>query len=1778
MQPEEQARIMRYFIEEAKDHLNTIEQGLLNLQSTIEDSEMINEVFRAAHSVKGGAAMLGIDSLRKTAHRLEDCFKILKEEPITVDKKLESLFLKVFDTMSEILEELDGPYGLTEEIERQKIAEVEPILVELNDYLNFLMKKPVTHNKNRDNTDLKLPVEQTTIAPVISPERKTKTSATVAEETAAESSALQLIFRSDVTQKMREMLQIFKQEDSADSRSQLQEIGHSLTLYGEQFEINQWVTLIEAVNKVTANLDITYRIIAPVVIQEIKQAQGLVLSGKWAEITISEELKQLLPAEADIEEEEIENLDFIDVLNLENSDLGKSIQTNNMDMAMDSNWISENPETLNSKEFNFSIMSSENNIATDRDETESILSTSGEQIIPEVEMDVLNSLANLFEGESDDLGERKRTEEENILDLDDNRSPMLNIIDELDNSESNNDFADLLFTTDTSSQKSDKDSREEDEIINLFDDHLASEENHNQESLDNLELLDNFDDLVSQSSEDMVEFATLSTESDPFNPKNENESFNWEELETNQSDDVSINSEPLNQLFSDGVENDLLFADIAEKNLDISKKSAIKTDSSETNDILAEISSDADFNASNLFSNNEEIASLETGEILVDESDDFSDLLTIDASDSRKADKTNTLWTAELAENNINNNEENYLDLDSENNWLDNSNLDILGDEDNFGIDNITNEAEEISFAAEINLDLEDDLEDSLLQITETVATVETVEITETESFSWLDMSEEELQLETENSSLETSDRIENIESLFSDLPEQEETAAGENWLDLNLDEIPDEISEEIPREDNLSDLFAWETTAENNIEQNNSLFNDTELLFNEEAIENTDNNDLFDRDLWNNIEAIEENPSISQPILSTPSETEMLSLEWGEDLFSLDSAEENQSIDNTSAEDFNFEFDPETGIDSQEDFADIFANESTQATETDETEINWIDTELNLDLTEDLGESFSENIWDFPDEKTTLEKPENQLDDVMFNDMDWLSNSSSDLAIDSQLTLEELLSDEEIKIPETTSGNGKVNVTEADADVFLELEAILNKQPNTTDVFTELDSLLGVTAAPVIKQSIPENRNNITAAKTVQQEADDDEWKDMEDMLDRGTDKSIKTTGPRPQAPRPVRQSEQTMKVPVKQLDSLSNLVGELVVNRNSLEQDQERLRQSLDNLLYQVSQLSDVSQRMQDLYERSLLEISLLASRKNYRLNSRADRDSDRSSSSSNHDSTWDVLEMDRFTPFHTLSQEIIELMVRVRESAADIEFLVDEADQVTRQLRQVTTQLQEGLTRSRMEPFSQIVNKLERGVRVVADNNKKEAELRIEGKDTLIDKTILESLSDPLTHLLNNAVAHGIETPSERIAKGKNAKGRITISVFHQGNQTVISFADDGAGIDVDRVKAKALEKKMITPEQARTMTRLDAYELLFEPSFSTRDEADGTAGRGVGMNVVKENVHKIRGSITTDSITGKGTTFTIRLPLTLSISKALYCLSDKSRIAFPMDGVEDMMDVPLHRIKNNSEGQKCVPWRDQLLPFRPLKELLTYNRSRSRTGDYGTASGDEEMISIVILRSAGTYLAIEVDKVLGEQEIVIKQLEGPVPKPVGIAGATVMGDGRIVPIADVLELIDLALGRIRRDQGTMWDQNAGQVPEPIEDIKNDPTVLIVDDSITVRELLSMTFNKAGYRVEQARDGQEAWEKLRSGLPCDIVFCDIEMPRMDGLELLSRMQKDSHLSELPIAMLTSRGADKHRQMAIQMGASGYFTKPYLEEALLDAAMRMLKGEVLVGSGSGN
>ncbi|MGV0026913.1 response regulator [Phormidesmis priestleyi] len=2124
MQPEQQQRIMGYFIEEAKDHLNTIEQGLLNLQGTIDDPEMVNEVFRAAHSVKGGAAMLGLSSIQKTSHRLEDFFKILKETPgIRPDQKLESLLLQVFDTLQELVEQLQGPFGLTEEAANATMAGVEPVFAELKQHMAVLEGQSGTAI-TANLTDEPAPVSQ----PV----------------NASQDSALLLIFQNDVPAQLREMLQLFRQAETlSDGRDRLQEVCRSLKGLGEAFDLTQWCELVEMASRAIADSDNSYRALAPIVIKDLKQGQETILAGRVADIVPSEQLRALAPMEVlpdlavdgdlsdffaisdDSATEPLDSefdstttapgFDSLELGDLELSDL--DFETALFEAENRRTPENERVEAIDLKETSAEADLKETSAEADLKETSAeadLKETSAEanRNGPEVGMAELNSLADLFEGEMPDLG--STWQEEEVIN---HASSSASSLDGMFDAEDTNDFSELLFEEADSPISA---SSTED-LNNLFaDDLLGTSSSAVGSEADDFGLPD-FDANLSEPPEASTPGLTVSS-LDPFadlnleelgdvdsepaddlfdrNPQESNASLDdlgelfagldetdlsFTPLQTASTDTLGSAESPFGEVnFDAGLENVAAPESVADAwgDLDLSEplfsmpesgqaqnggdltqaslfdltdlsdstsnpldeltarsSESVSPQLEELGDPWGELEAsansssgleaDLNFDLSDLNSSENSLelpddlfAEDSTGEetIQIDAEDLFGSETSSEEDDQRfDALFNNELDPPELGETGGFGETEGTSTIESS---LTSTSLEessgLLDDPFNFASSDQTNLNDRLGTNSDdlepgslendfLNLGAEENL-DSLLADSTPIAVEPTSNVNsdpgemaglfEAEDSLNFDLNETDdelddlfgepsetpdlfsedtalsLELEELNISASESDRAieaivpsanpgdldfdfgddETSADLDSLLNFDEDDPLNDNFLSSDatdgLDELlsldPTQTSEFDASSEDLTLELADSPTSEPalNLEEELFDFSTTEVSTSEEnpslslddAFLNSDTTDgldeLLNLDLMQTSEFDASSEDLTLELADSPTSEPALNLE--EELFDFSTTEEDLSdtlngsapqASEETASDESLDFFLNDPLDLEEhslsnenaqpgtddllsmlDFDEIGESESATAPSESDFDLSFADLDApTLDASEsllddldlDFGEAenliqtaadsepvFDLGLADSPsDDDELLDELDFDLPemtrsdaasdfDLAFPDLEAVGeDDSSDNPSDSseRSGLDPLLSagvaaaslgvgmfaasraDDLFELPardrsdventaetedddldfllDTESPELADNTSELDgledlldidststftgADEFSDLDVLFGEDLTETsaasqsgsllqkpdqaaaDEFDDLDALLAEETNDFQPARVGENFDDLeslladapeAAQSAFSSEDTDTEFDDLEKMLEdadktMGGTPSVKSLGitqPGRRTNRPGKVfSEQTMRVPIKHLDNLSNLVGELVVNRNSLEQDQERLRQSLDNLLYQVQQLSDVGQRMQDLYERSLLESSLLASRQHHRtptnLGSLA-RDNSSPSSSSNS-MEYDPLEMDRFTGFHSLSQEMIELIVRVRESASDIGFIVDETDQVTRMFRQVTTQLQEGLTRSRMVPFAQTADRMPRAVRDIAMKCGKQAELVIEGRDTLIDKMILEHLYDPMTHLVNNALTHGIETPDVRRATGKSPTGRITIRAFHQGNQTVISVSDDGAGVDVDLVKTKAIEKGLITPAEARTMTRLDIYDLLFHPGFTTKDQADDFSGRGVGMDVVRTSLSEIRGAITTDSASAKGTTFTIRLPLTLSISKALCCISDRARIAFPMDGVEDMFDIPKERIQTNADGQACLSWRESLLPLRPLTELLGYNRHLSRGNVYG-GNQEDDMVSVVVLRSAGNFLALQVDQVLGEQEIVIKQLEGPVPKPVGVAGATVLGDGRIMPIADVLELIDLSMGRIRRDVGTMWDQGTTHPNEALT-VKTEPTVLIVDDSITVRELLSMTFNKVGYRVEQARDGQEAWEKLRAGLPCDIVFCDIEMPRMDGLELLSRIQKDPNLSHLPIAMLTSRGADRHRQMAVSLGASGYFTKPYLEEALLDAAQRMLKGEVLIaGSGS--
>jgi chemosensory pili system protein ChpA (sensor histidine kinase/response regulator) len=1990
MLSEQQQRIMGYFIEEAKDHLNTIEQGLLNLQGTIDDPEMVNEVFRAAHSVKGGAAMLGLTSIQHTAHRLEDYFKILKECSVQIDQSLETLFLKVFDALQALLEQLQGPFGLTDDKAAEVMASAEPIFQELNSRFSGYLGQ--MGGAMIEEMDLGMMAAPPAAAPV------------------REESAIQLIFQSDVPGRLREMLQVFKQPETAESRKQIQALCSVLGQYGEPHDLTAWSNLLNDVRRAIANPDNSYRVLAPIIIKEVKQAQELVLAGRSAEIIASSSLTALLPlhddSEAEITGSEFEDLlgsmtmssGFGDDLSLSGFDSSFMMtsepeeaiaaSTPAADLLSNDDWFTDAvqeeaaieaaseiqfaaqqsaPAVPNaSLESEFDLDFSEAGFAMSADAELPELDLSGldesssepdalmdGQMGPEMGSAELNSLADLFEGEMPELGLTWQSEEI-ISDIQETTSSS-----EIKDQSADHEFSDLLF---------DDADQSDDLVLDDFADEdlsgLLAGSAQPQSGVASSSFLDDPLDFAGMSSEPMI--SDDSTLDDPFGMDLiENSSIASDEdlfgLDLADSPaavepeelfelDLSLDA-PIaiadtatiasDELIDDPIGLDLVeepvfvasddpfadpFASIAEVPLEFgeldgssdSSFDLFETESSEQTIELEPIAASAvslleEPEATLTPLSNEEISNFADLADLSDDSADIQELFVEELEPMEAPVSSVPSFEMEFPADELDQvsgaffgeglEESGLFEMPDDDSQLDASlpdlNLEIPASESErdpgfslddsaapiaevgaFELDDIwgtSAEAEpavdELAIAEVAELQEEISLEsfpDSLsLEVQPNDAEIfslddnSLLDNSNLEESSELDFGSLEASAELDFDGLGETAELDSNELDFGKLEASSELDLGGSELDFgdlsstdgldfgglesSLDELDLGAVEPVAEMDQMLDRSMFEseqlepemeldslpfdavaTEEADGVQESSVLSIDTDAdWFSDEAeslpsdeSESVDISGIFADDLepTNLVEAeIAEvdlvaddfDIDISADLELAASEDDLLFEAVAEDLpaiaeLEVSSPEEMQAAISDSSLDLELATLDQFEYAEAEEFIALSPTreaEDSQVAEVEGSSSGFMQGQESAGFELDFGGEGFEGVAIATPEPVVQEiiemeaiAPESASSD--FDELDLFMRADNSEPVSSSAPFELDFGegfdlDMEPSIPDASTpqpdGSDQSLTSDpfSDSDDFSDLEAMLGESAPVpaapvaepeTDNFDDLDALLDdapqTTIVPAMEVAPAPSKAN-------------DEFGDLEDLLKDADQALGGGSTNRKAASAPNRRSnrrgvltDQTMRVSVKHLDNLNNLVGEMVVNRNSLEQAQERLRQFLDNLLYQVQQLSDVGQRMRDLYERSLLESSLLSTRRSYHLKPSSTSGFDMSNGNGNGDSSnhatgesFDALEMDRFTGFHTLSQEMIELIVRVRESASDIDFVVEESDQVTRNFRQITTQLQEGLTRARMVPFAQTADRLPRGVRDNALKYGKQAELLVEGRDTLIDKMIVEQLYDPMTHLVNNAVAHGVETAEERIAAGKPAAGKIILRTFHQGNQTIISVSDDGAGIDQERVKSKAIAKGLITAAEAKEMSRMDTYDLLFHHGFSTADQIDDLKGRGVGLDVVRSNLNEIRGVISIDSTLGKGTTFTIRLPLTLSISKALCCISNRARIAFPMDGVEDMLDIPKERVQLDAQGRPCIYWRDALLPFQPLTDLLKHGRILGRGSVYG-GNQEDDIISVVVLRSTGNNLALQVDQVLGEQEIVIKQLEGPVPKPIGIAGATVLGDGRIMPIADVLELIDLSEGRIRRDAGSsLWEMEE-QLPPEAFTAKTEPTVLIVDDSITVRELLSMTFNKVGYRVEQARDGQEAWEKLRSGLPCDLVFCDIEMPRMDGLELLSRIQKDSSLNHLPIAMLTSRGADRHRQMAVQLGAKGYFTKPYLEEALLDAAQRMLKGEVLV------
>ena len=569
------------------------------------------------------------------------------------------------------------------------------------------------------------------------------------------------------------------------------------------------------------------------------------------------------------------------------------------------------------------------------------------------------------------------------------------------------------------------------------------------------------------------------------------------------------------------------------------------------------------------------------------------------------------------------------------------------------------------------------------------------------------------------------------------------------------------------------------------------------------------------------------------------------------------------------------------------------------------------------------------------------------------------------------------------------------------------------------------------------------------------------------------------------------------------------------------------------------------------------------------------------------------FDALEMDSYSQLYSSLQVLLEEMVQLEESVDDITIFAQQSDRTINSQRQMLGQMRDELMWVRMLPLDQILQRFPRTLRELSNKYQKPVDLKLNGTGVLVDKAVLEKLADPLLHLLRNGFDHGIESPEIRAQQGKPATGTIEIQAYYQGNQTVIEIKDDGKGLDLAKITQKGIEQGLISLQEAANAPQEKLFELIFEPGFSTANQVSELSGRGVGMNIVRSQIETLKGKITVTSTPRKGSTFTMRLPLTLTIAKLLVCSLGSTAFAIPSDSIEEIIIPTAEQIKFANE-QKFLLLNTKLIPIYDLKQVLQYNcpitDANSGSTAFKTIAPPEDWLApLLLLRRGQQLFALEIISLLSEQELVIKPYGKAIAAPSYSYGCTILGDGSLIPTFDGSALISMIIGEDLLP--TVPSLNFAAEDEPKDSLEssivktnfrgtidgantviNKPkatslkTIMIVDDSTALRRTMALTLEKAGYRVVQKKDGREALNGFKQNPDLDLIICDVEMPVMNGFEFLGMRRRDSALSQVPTFMLTSRSGVKHRNLAKQLGADGYFTKPYVEQEFLQEVKQIL------------
>jgi len=603
------------------------------------------------------------------------------------------------------------------------------------------------------------------------------------------------------------------------------------------------------------------------------------------------------------------------------------------------------------------------------------------------------------------------------------------------------------------------------------------------------------------------------------------------------------------------------------------------------------------------------------------------------------------------------------------------------------------------------------------------------------------------------------------------------------------------------------------------------------------------------------------------------------------------------------------------------------------------------------------------------------------------------------------------------------------------------------------------------------------------------------------------------------------LRGTQEQVRVRAELLDRLVNYAGEVAIYRSRLEQQLGAFRGA-------TAEMEQTNTRLRDQLRR--LDIETEA-----QIIARYQREGE------TRDETFDPLELDRFSNLQQLSRALAETAADLSSLQSTLDDLTQGYDTLLLQQSRVSSELQEGLMRTRMVPFDTIVPRLRRVLRQAATDTGKPVQLKLDGAQGELDRNVLERMTAPLEHMLRNAVAHGLEKPDQRSAAGKPAEGTVTIAIRKEGSEVVLQITDDGKGLDRDAIRQRGELRGLVRKDAVLSSAQLDA--LILEPGFSTAEEVSQLAGRGVGMDVVASEVRQLGGTLDIHSERGTGTVFTLRLPQTLAVTQAAFVRIGEITFA-----------VPIASVRGVGRIQREELAKGDLTSYRYGNEEYVLHDLGKLLGHAPAKAEGQLQMPLLLTRSGDLHIAVTVDQILGNREIVVKPIGPQVASIPGIFGATIMGDGSVVVILDIAPLV--------RRQAAQLLELEEALQAPAAEQRAVPLVMVVDDSITMRKVSSRVLERNNFEVLTAKDGIDALERMVDRVP-DLMLLDIEMPRMDGYELATTMKADPRLANVPIIMITSRTGDKHRQRAMDIGVDRYLGKPYQENELMRNVFSLLE-----------